>query len=53
MNERESELTHDEHIALAIQIMGQRYEEDLRTGREWQRRQQRVIIIRDEERNDH
>lgn len=52
MNEQKSELTHDEQIALAMKVMAQRREEDLRAGHEWQRRQQRVIIVRDGDHHD-
>jgi hypothetical protein len=43
------ELTHDEEVELALQIMGQRFEEDMRAGQEWLRRQHRIIIIKDGE----
>lgn len=52
MSEQKSELTHDEQIALAMRIMAQRHELDLQAGREWQRRQQRIIIIRDRDHYD-
>ena len=52
MNEKD-ELTYDEEVAMALRTMSQQHEENLRVGREWQRRQQRIIIIKDGNRDDH
>lgn len=40
-------LTRDEEIELAIRIMAQQHEEDLRVRHEWSQQRQRIIIIRE------